>query len=155
MTIIAHRGLLNGQNSEMENKQDQIDKCINLGFDVEVDLWMIDKKFYLGHDYPKYIINLDWLIERKNSLWIHCKNLESLDCLSEHSYDLNFFFHDKDPYTLTSKSIIWAYPKMPTSKNTVIVSLDASDETIVDYYKLNKIKGICTDYPIRLREIIN
>ena len=35
---IAHRANIGGPNSEVENKPEQIDKCIDQGYDVEIDL---------------------------------------------------------------------------------------------------------------------
>jgi hypothetical protein len=29
-------------------------KAIKLGYDVEIDIWVIDGAFYLGHDEPQY-----------------------------------------------------------------------------------------------------
>ena len=39
MKLIAHRGNINGPNPETENTVNQIDKCIEEGYDVEIDLW--------------------------------------------------------------------------------------------------------------------
>jgi hypothetical protein len=36
--IISHRGNLTGSDQKLENKPEQIEKVINMGFDVEVDL---------------------------------------------------------------------------------------------------------------------
>ena len=50
MRLISHRGNINGRIRELENLPDYIDAAINLGYDVEVDLWLEGEKFYLGHD---------------------------------------------------------------------------------------------------------
>jgi hypothetical protein len=50
MIIISHRGNLYGPDKENENKPDQIQKVLNLGYYVEIDVWFIDEKLYLGHD---------------------------------------------------------------------------------------------------------
>ena len=81
MKIISHRGNLDGPNIGNENKKDQISACIDLGLDIEIDLWRIDEKFFLGHDDPETEISEKWLLEKKNYLWIHCKNLEGLEIL--------------------------------------------------------------------------
>ena len=47
MKIISHRGNLNGENPNLENTKQYIDTAMNEGFDVEVDLWNIDNKYYL------------------------------------------------------------------------------------------------------------
>ena len=38
MKLIAHRANINGPDSSTENSPDQIDKCIEQGYDVEVDI---------------------------------------------------------------------------------------------------------------------
>ncbi|BCV08247.1 MAG: hypothetical protein CM15mL5_0060 [uncultured marine virus] len=52
MKIICHRANLNGSESWLENKPEQIDRCINLGYDVEVDERYdpLTQVFWLGHD---------------------------------------------------------------------------------------------------------
>lgn len=50
MKIISHRGNLNGPNKQTENTIESIKLAINLGFDVEIDVWYIDNILYLGHD---------------------------------------------------------------------------------------------------------
>ena len=36
-----------------------------LGYDVEIDVWSIDKQFYLGHDEPQYKIDKKFLQNKK------------------------------------------------------------------------------------------
>jgi hypothetical protein len=135
--IISHRGNLNGSNPSIENNPEHIDKVINLGYDVEIDLWAIDGDLYLGHDKPYYKIDKCWLTSRKNKLWIHLKNLETLDFVK--NSELNYFWHENDKMTLTSNGIPWCYPGIYTSSGiTVMLTNEIID---VDVY------GICTDYP--------
>ena len=58
MILISHRGNINGVNLERENTQSYIQEAIDLGYDVEIDVRYIDKKFWLGHDKSDYEINL-------------------------------------------------------------------------------------------------
>ena len=53
MKIIAHRGNLSGP-TQTENHPDQIKKALDLGFDVEIDVWYKENKVFLGHDFPQY-----------------------------------------------------------------------------------------------------
>ena len=43
MKIIAHRANINGSNSSNENRLSQIRKCIELGYEVDIDIRLIDK----------------------------------------------------------------------------------------------------------------
>ena len=65
MKIISHRGNIEGPNSSTENFPDQINDCINRGYDVEIDLRIIDNIFYLGHDTPDHIVEFEWLLKNK------------------------------------------------------------------------------------------
>lgn len=77
MRIISHRGNLEGPSPQSENKIETIEKCLNLGFDVEVDLWFMSGKFYLGHDYPEN--EIDYTFFKNEKIWFHLKNLDALE----------------------------------------------------------------------------
>jgi len=57
MFYISHRGNLNGKNQELENKPSYIFDALEKNFEVEVDIWFNEGKFYLGHDEPKDLID--------------------------------------------------------------------------------------------------
>jgi len=148
MKIISHRGNLNGPNKNLENRLDTIEKAIQLGFDVEVDIWLIENQLYLGHNKPQYKVDKKILSSHKEKLWIHCKNLESL-VFFENEKDFHYFWHDKDEYTLTSKNFIWSFPTMYKNKNIIAVmpELVTDTKTIQKHINEKKWIGICTDYP--------
>jgi len=50
MILISHRGNVSGPNPKMENSPLFIQSALEQGFNVEIDVWYKDKKFYLGHD---------------------------------------------------------------------------------------------------------
>ena len=112
MKYISHRGNINGPDTSTENNPSQIDFVISSGFDCEIDLHIENGTPFLGHDHPQYQISLEWLKARSEYLWIHCKNYESLMTLSNYtpSNSFNFFYHDSDFYTLTSKLYVWTHP---------------------------------------------
>ena len=144
MKIISHRGNINGSIPKMENKPEYIINAINLGFDVEVDLWIVNDELFLGHDYPQYKINFDYLNNISKKIWIHAKNIDALYFLLKTK--LNFFWHQNDHFTLTSNNYIWTYPDQPITNKSIIVCLN--------YVKMNQIPyGICTDYPSKYQLI--
>jgi len=147
MKLIAHRGNLNGPNPTRENSIDYIQEAISEGFDVEIDLRYKDQRFYLGHDEPQYHVPMTWLVKWKDNLWIHCKELESLDKISNSPIDFNYFWHQEDDFTLTSKKYIWTYPGKSYTSNSVIVM----PEINLDINSFNKLRtyecfGVCSDY---------
>lgn len=85
----------------------QIEKCIDLGFDVEIDIWHDGKQFLLGHDEPLYKVSVAQLFNWQNYIWLHCKNLEAMEELGHYKGEFNYFWHESDSYTLTSHGYIW------------------------------------------------
>ena len=147
MKLIAHRGNISGPNSDEENNPSYIDTALKMSYDVEIDLRYEDQKFYLGHDQAQYKVSEIWLIERKNNLWIHCKDLNSLSALSETEIDFNYFWHQNDDFTLTSKNYIWTYPGKQFSLNSIIVVPESNTplENLIDILDYDCF-GVCSDY---------
>jgi hypothetical protein len=112
MILISHRGNIDAKNIERENHPSYIDEAIEAGYDVEIDVWVIGGKLYLGHDTPDYLIDINWLENRSNVLWIHCKNMDALSYFNEYDWkksnQFNYFSHDVDMGVLTSHSYIWS-----------------------------------------------
>jgi hypothetical protein len=149
MRIISHRGNLYGPNQKTENSIDSIYSAISLGFDIEIDIWLVDNKLYLGHDSPQYCTSIEWLKNHSDKLWIHCKNMDSLEFLLDYK-ELNIFGHSNDDFVLTSKQNIFCKPGMKINKRSVIVMPELtpiySESSFDDCY------GVLTDYPINIKE---
>lgn len=152
MKLIAHRANLGGPDSSVENNPEQIDKCIELGYDVEIDLryHKVTDTLWLGHDEPQYQITRWWMAQRVDKLWIHCKDLDTLHDMTVNTSGYNYFWHQEDDYTLTSKKHIWAYPGKTYSSNTVIVMPEWKNMDW-DALRVTNCYGICTDYPDKLK----
>jgi hypothetical protein len=120
MKLISHRGNLTGINQN-ENRFDTVINACSLGFDVEIDLRFIKNRWWLGHDSPEHLLDsgLDAIIQLKNQLWIHCKNFDALEKLK--GTDFNYFWHQDDDHTITSKGFIWTYPGKDRGKTNILV----------------------------------
>lgn len=154
MKIISHRANLNGPDRETENTFDSIIKAIELGFDVETDIWCERDVLYIGHDYDKKKFHkniLDFLLKYSDKLWVHCKNIESLTYLLEFK-ELNVFGHDNDNYVLTSKHNMFCKPGYPVNKNSVMVMPEIAPIYVTEDF--NNCYGICTDYPVEVKNNI-
>lgn len=149
--IISHRGNLCGPNSKTENTIQSINSAINLGFDVEIDIWYINGILYLGH-YSYSLTHYDkiyqFLLSNSPKLWIHCKNIQALEHLLSFQ-DLNIFGHSDDEYVLTSKHHIFCKPGIIPNKKSIVVMPELKPiytaENLVNCY------GILTDYPVNVR----
>ena len=147
MKLIAHRGNINGPDPSKENNPEYLEQAIAQGFDVEVDLRCENHKFYLGHDKSQYQVPMTWLVKRKDNIWIHCKDFKSLDVLSNSPVDFNYFWHQEDDFTLTSKNYIWTYPGKPYTPRSIIV-MPEWNKDIDKFVELRAYNcfGICSDY---------
>ena len=137
MKLISHRGNLNGKIQNNENHPEYIDEALHAGFDVEIDMWWVDGRIYLGHDEPQFEVDDKWLTERMNNLWVHCKNVELLNWIR--STSLHWFWHEEDTLTLTSKGYVWVYP----GKQPIIGSIAVMPE--IHNEDVSKCLGVCSD----------
>lgn len=137
MILISHRGNINGKIESNENHPEYIDEALHAGFDVEIDMWWVDGRTYLGHDKPQYEVDDKWLTERMDNLWVHCKNVELLNWIR--STSLHWFWHEEDTLTLTSKGYVWVYPGKQPVIGSIAVMPEIHDEDV------SKCVGVCSD----------
>jgi hypothetical protein len=121
----------------LENSPYFIDAAIQKKYDVEIDLRTRNGKLFLGHDEPQYEVNDEWLTERIDKLWVHCKNVELLNWIR--STSLHWFWHEEDTLTLTSLNFIWVYPGKQPIKNSIAVMPEIHNDDI------SQCLGICSD----------
>ena len=142
MILISHRGNLNGKQPNNENHPDYILRALIAGYNVEIDVWFVDGKFKLGHDEPTYDFPFELFENHFSKLWLHCKNVEAIIALNEfpNQHIVNYFWHQEDDITLTSKGYIWAYPGKQPIKNSIAVMPELNKDD------LTKAIGICSDY---------
>jgi hypothetical protein len=138
MIRIAHRGNTSGPDPINENKPDYIIEAASR-YDVEVDVWKDNDSWWLGHDYPQYKVDEQYIMNDR--FWCHAKSLKAFEALLR--LNARCFWHQEDDYTLTSTGIIWTYPLQETTHRSVIVC--QSMEQTLHYYK-KRIHGICSDY---------
>lgn len=152
MKLISHRGNLSGREIDKENEPSFIENAISKGYDVEVDFRVFQDKLYLGHDTPDYLVDLEWISEKKDFLWIHCKDLKSaqkLFTLSKNVTGLKYFCHNEDDFTLVSSGHIWIHYG-PLDKfndyldQSCIVPL--LDEELIEKHYNSNVYGICSDF---------
>jgi len=153
MLIIAHRGLLNGPDARLQNAPQQIAAALSAGYDAEIDVWLNDDRWFLGHDGPEHETDLDFISHPK--LWIHCKNLAAFFELRRLNATHNYFVHESDPVVLTSKGNIWTFMGLIETKNAE--SICVMPEVTYKWPDIERMVigrewyGYCTDYPERFK----
>lgn len=145
MKLISHRGNLYGENPLKENSPDYIEEAISEGFDVEIDLWHKEHNYYLGHDEPQYHVPMSWLVKYKDVLWIHCKNLDALEKMCNSVVEFNYFWHEIDRYTVTSKGNVWVLVGQFPCSNSVIVLPEKISLYSYEKKYFETCYGICSD----------
>ena len=140
MIFISHRGNTHGTNPNRENHPDYIDEAITHGFVVEIDVWFLNYKWWLGHDKPQYNLSPQLFAYDTNNLIFHAKNPTALEKLMEYS-DKHFFWHQEDEYTITSNGIVWVYPTKKLLSGSVCVLPEKGING-----NINKCWGICSDF---------
>lgn len=143
MILISHRGNLLGPHKDKENNPEYINYALSQGFDVEIDVWYVNKEWYLGHDTPQYKINYNFLTNPK--FWCHAKNQEALLNLINNK-NINCFWHDKDLYTITTHGHIWCNINVPLIDNSICVIPEKGING-----DIKKCYGICTDYVEKIK----
>lgn len=147
MKLISHRGNINGRIVERENSPEYILESLNLGYDVELDVWytfdILSDKFdwFLGHDNPTYEFNFVEFVPHFRKMWFHCKNLEALSKIIE--WDVQYFWHEEDKFTLTSENYIWTFPGNPLTDRSICV---LPEKYLLLENQLINCAGICSDY---------
>ncbi len=155
MKLIAHRGNIKGPDISRENSPEYVEEALSAGYNVEIDIRYnpYDKKLYLGHDEPQYPIDWFWLGKYKDFLWIHCKNLEALYEFSYGTSGFNYFWHQEDDFTLTSRNYIWTYPgKSYTPKSVIVMPENNLNVNKFDQLLVYGCYGICSDYVEYIRK---
>jgi hypothetical protein len=143
MKLIAHRGNYRGKHSESENRVSYIEEALHKGYDVEIDLWFSGSENFLGHDSPEEKVSNLFLEKYQKSLWIHAKSLETVSFLLKTDY--NWFWHENDRITLTSKFIPWCYPEIFIDNSVINQPSDNSVFWTETLWMNHQYYGICHD----------
>lgn len=148
MLIISHRGNTVGPNPQMENHPTYLKYAIQMGFHVEVDVWIKDGRKFLGHDKPQYEVSSEFFHNER--YFLHCKNIEAMATFADHPL-VNAFFHNEEDIALTSKGLLWSYPRasvLLTKKSIAVMP-----ERVENWAGIDKCYGICTDDAIKYKKL--
>ena len=143
--FIAHRGNITGPDKSKENTPEQIELALDLGYDVEIDIWLFvsdehDYRIFSGHNHPQYELNYEFLFYNKDKLWLHAKTVKTLQYLVFDGF--NCFYQEDEKFVLTINGWIWKHSnfKELVDGNSVSVCLDKYNNEII-------VGGaVCSDY---------
>ena len=148
MRLISHRGNLDGPEPDKENRPTFIQAAIDLGYDVEVDVRLIDGNLFLGHDKPDYPVDIQWLLARRSSLWIHAKNFPAMNLLIDHGFQV--FCHQADKHAVIGNTrYLWSCDVAEANERSVIPLISA-EEIEANKGLDMRFHGVCSDYIRRI-----
>ncbi len=110
MKLVAKRGIFEGPGSGEENTFEQVKLALSKGFDVEVDVWLVDGKFFLGHDGPK--VEVDKTFFNDTRIWSHCKTKDTYYRLVRSPQTLPFLHDDEDFALLKGGKLKWQHGRL-------------------------------------------
>ena len=156
--LIAHRGNISGPQVKFENSPGYLKDAIFAGYDVEVDIWLDNIGFSLGHDEGTYHVTKSFINEITPHAWFHCKNYNAFNYFllnyNDNIYASHFFTHDQDQYAPVLSKIytgivvenIWCYPGTSVPDDIGILVMPET-LNVIDFHKAIKqnIYGICSD----------
>lgn len=129
---------MRGPNPAKENNPLYVKQALENGFEAEVDVWLLENSWWLGHDKPTYQIETSFF--RNKGLWCHAKNVNALENMLRRPW-INCFWHQNDDVVLTSKKYMWTFPGKPlTAKSIAVMPENGSEQD------LSLCFGICSDY---------
>ena len=146
MKFIAHRGLVDGPDNNLENLPEQILNSLQAGYDCEIDVRLINNKWLLGHDVPDFEVPFEFL--EQPGLWIHAKNLLALEHLAKTK--LEYFWHQSDDFVLTSNNYIWTFPGKSLTQRSIMVMPEHVDKSLDTTHNLN-CYAICRAYVEKIK----
>lgn len=150
MRFIAHRGNINGKCEKEENTIAQINKAIDLEYDVEVDIRVQGTKLFLGHDSIQEEIDYNYLYNRQSFLWVHAKDYPTFIKLYQSNLNLNIFSHDVDDVVITTHGFLWVHPRHSLFiPNSIALKFEYAEGFIKEH---SYIYGICSDNPAEYRK---
>ncbi len=149
MVIIANNGNLKGS-TEFTYTQKQVELALKTGYDVKIDISLQDNGFFSGKD-SEHKIDIDFLREHVNGLWIACYNLAALDFFNNDPTDFNCYWFWGGDYMLTSHQHIIALSHVDLPKHYGVSWFPElnPDKSIKDAW------GIITDFPSDYRKSMN
>ena len=107
MIKIANKGNHSGENPERENTILYLEEAMALGYDVKIDVWLIDKVWMLGERFPDAEQTIPRDFMENPQVWVSAKNLVGYVSLYRNS-KVQVFWHNRDDFTFTSMGIKWA-----------------------------------------------
>jgi len=138
MIKIAQRGNFKGRDTTRENTVSYIEEAILAGYDVKIDVWLINEKWYLGHNLPIEEIQLSFM--ERPEIWTHARDLQGYVSLFNNS-KVHTFWHSRDDYTFTSKNIKWAKSGDKTRDGIQVMPNSSTWAHIISKPPL----GVCSD----------
>lgn len=136
MLYISYYGNIYDKNKDLENEPSYIINAINNGYNVFIDIQLIENDYYLG---GKYKIELDFLQKFIHYLWCNCLDEITYIKLRNISNDIKIINDLKD--------LVWGYHEINNNNFiSVLPELLKNNYEIRDLKNKSNFIGICSSY---------
>lgn len=149
MIYISYRGIYDGNNFQDSNTPKQIAKAMGMGYNVMLDVWKVDSKFYLGDEQPITEVTEKYL--QNHRFWLNARNTEMQTWLPTQPAKLypNWFYFTQPtpppPYVTASNGKLITPGTVPINNDSVIFLPEITDSAMFSTVKL-RCFGICSNY---------
>jgi hypothetical protein len=158
MFYISYQGIFDGSNYEDANTPKQIGKALSAGFSVNIDVWRIDNKLFVGNNQPTIEVTERYI--QGNRFWINAKNADMQDWIETQSsrlYPNYFWFQSPTPppaYTTASNGKLITPGTVPINSNSVMYLPEIDDRSLFTMVKV-RAYAICSTYLTTIRRMRN
>lgn len=155
MIYISYRGVFDGNNFQDANTPNQITKAMNFGFNVMIDVWKVNDKFYLGNEQPTTEVTAKYLQNKR--FWLNARNNAMITFLQSEpakNYPNWFYFPSMPPpaYVTASNGKLITPGNVPINNNSVIFLPEITDTAMFSTVHL-RCFGIVSSYQTFIRRM--
>jgi hypothetical protein len=113
---VYHRGN-SARDLSVENNPKKLLELVRRGRHIELDIWTVGNKLFVGHDRPDVEVTYDWLLAVEPRALIHCKDGRTFSVLRRYfacrGIAANLFYHTSEDYALSTGGWVITYPGKP------------------------------------------
>jgi len=156
MFYISYQGIFNGSDYEDANTPKQIGKALSAGFSVNIDVWRIDNKLYVGNNQPTIEVTEKYI--QGNRFWINAKNTDMQTWIATQPPRLypNYFHFEAStpppPYATASNGKLITPGTVPINLNSVMYLPEINDRSLLTMVKV-RAYAICSTYLKTIRRM--
>lgn len=126
---------------------------------IEIDVWVFDGKFFIGHDEEELYEMPEGYYNQK---WVHCKNVEAYKTIRLRDENTKCFMHGSiisgdcnisEPIAVVQGGYYWTTVPANVCGLTVFMDVQGTKYTIEEIAMIHHGHGVCSDHPEKWKEL--